>query len=331
MKRVLTGVRRNLNGKIVEMTGRRKDTQEVPLEMSLAEWSDDNRSYFTGFIRDITERKMIEREIQAKTLELTKANIELEQFAYVASHDLREPLRMVNSFLTLLERRNPELDAESKEFLSFAKDGAVRMDGLVLALLDLSRVGRISCEFGLIDSASAVAEAIANLQVQIQESDSNVEIADAMPMVTGNRDELVRLFQNLIANAIKYRHPDRHPVIRVSCGHCQDGWQFAVADNGIGIAHEYFERIFWIFQRLHTREKYEGTGIGLAICKKIVEFHGGHIWVESDPGQGSIFCFTLPEAGETEPTMPEMERAADVKVNEIVKAPTRPHREGPQT
>ena len=331
MKRVLTGGGRHLNGKVAEMTGRRKDTQEVPLEMSLAEWNDENHSYFTGIIRDITNRKMIEREMQVKTLELTKANIELEQFAYVASHDLREPLRMVNSFLTLLERRNPDLDVESKEFLAFAKDGAVRMDGLVLALLELSRIGRINCEFGVIPSADAVAEAISNLQVQIQESNCSVEVMDTMPMVTGNHDELVRLFQNLVANAIKYRHPDRQPVIRVNCDHCPDGWQFAVEDNGIGIAHEYFERIFWIFQRLHTREKYEGTGIGLAICKKIVEFHGGHIWVESDPGQGSIFRFTIPEAGETEPTVPEMERAADGKVNEIMKAPTRPHRKGPQT
>jgi light-regulated signal transduction histidine kinase (bacteriophytochrome) len=141
-----------------------------------------------------------------------------------------------------------------------------------------------------------------------------------MPMVTGNRDELVRLFQNLVANAIKYRHPDRHPIIRVNCDHCQDGWQFAVEDNGIGIAHEYFERIFWIFQRLHTREKYEGTGIGLAICKKIVEFHGGHIWVESDPDHGSVFRFTIPDTGATEPAEPEMEGAEDNALTELPEA-----------
>ena len=321
LKRVLDGGEPHLSGKITEMTGRRKDMQEVPLEISMAEWDDDDHIFFTGIIRDISDRKAVEREIQAKTLELTKANIELEQFAYVASHDLREPLRMVNGFLTLLERRNPDLDAESKEFLAFAKDGAVRMDGLVLALLELSRIGRINCEFGLIDSASVVAEAISNLQVQIQESGSNVEVADPMPMVTGNRDELLRLFQNLVVNAIKYRHPDHPPVIRVSCDHCQDGWQFAVEDNGIGIAHEYFERIFWIFQRLHTREKYEGTGIGLAICKKIVEFHGGHIWVESDPEHGSIFRFTIPDAGATKSEELEMEGAEDDALPELPEAP----------
>ncbi len=248
-------------------------------------------------IRDISERKAAEAKIQVSGKELMESNAELEQFAYVAAHDLREPLRMVNTFLTLLERRNPQLDGESKEFLAFAKEGAVRMDRLVHDLLDLSRISRSSVTPSPVDSGAAVEDAISDLFILIGETKTDVSVAPPMPVVIGNKEELVRLFLNLIGNAIKYRRMGHRPEIRVSCRQHHDDWQFAVADNGIGIDAEYCDRIFMIFQRLHVRDQYEGTGIGLAICKKIVEAHGGRIWVESTPGEGSTFYFTLPKEG----------------------------------
>ncbi len=294
MTRIRSGGARHIVGKTIEMTGRRKDASEVPLELSLAEWTDGQSQFFTGVIRDITERKAADTKIQTRGRELAESNAELEQFAYVTSHDLREPLRMVNSFLTLLERANPQLDATSMEFLAFAKEGALRMDHMVLALLDLSRIGHASVTPVPVDSATALAEAIANLNGQITDVEGDITIAGTMPMVMADRDELVRLFQNLISNAIKYRCPERPLVIAIASHADGDWWQFTIADNGIGIGIEYVDRIFLIFQRLHTRDQYEGTGIGLAVCKKIIEHHGGRIWVESIPGESSTFYFTLP-------------------------------------
>jgi len=258
-------------------------------------------------IRDISDRKAADAKIQIRGRELAQSNAELEQFAYVASHDLREPLRMVNSFLALLERRNPQLDAESREFLEFAKEGAVRMDRLVHDLLDISCVSRIASAFAPVDSHAAVAEAIANLDVLITESGAVVAFSDSLPVVMGNQVELVRLFLNLIGNAIKYRHAGRRAEVRVDCQPGNGSWNFSVADNGIGIDREFYDRIFMIFQRLHPRGQYEGTGIGLAICKKIVERHGGTIWVESLPDQGATFYFSLPRGtAQFAPTVPVM-------------------------
>ena len=261
--------------------------QRIDVEFVSNSYECDGIKVIQCNIRDITERKKAEKD-------LADSNAELEQFAYVASHDLREPLRMVNTFLSLLERRNPQLDMESRQFLEFAREGAVRMDHMVLALLELSRVGRASEPPQPVDSGAAVAEAIANLTTLIEETGSTVTVATPMPMVRGDKEELARLFQNLIGNAIKYRHPDRRSVIHVTCQGNADEWRFAVADNGIGIDSEYFNRVFQIFQRLHTRDQYEGTGIGLAVCKKIVEHHGGRIWVQSAFGEGTTFIFTLP-------------------------------------
>ena len=247
-----------------------------------------------GIARDITSRMQTEATLK-------KANEDLAQFAYVASHDLREPLRMVSSYITLLERRYGQfLDEEGHEFISFARDGAQRMDRMVLDLLEFSRVGRLSDAFSPLPLAEVIGAAVKNLALMIKEGSAEIVVADNLPMVTGARDELIRLFQNLIGNAVKYRHQDRPPVIRIACQKCDDGWQCSVADNGIGIAEEYFDRIFGIFQRLHTREQYEGTGIGLAICKKIVQHHGGRIWVESQTGQGSTFFFTIQDGDAAE-------------------------------
>jgi PAS domain S-box-containing protein len=295
MARMRANGERRMIGKTVELIGRRKSGDEFPIELSTTTWADGKKRYFTGIVRDITDRKASDLNIKIKGKALAESNQELERFAYVASHDLREPLRMINSFLTLLERRNPQLDSESKEFLEFAKDGAVRMDRMVLDLLDLSRVGRSGAAQDRINVSTSVAEAIANLQFLIEETKSDIAVVDPLPIVLGCQDELTRLFQNLISNAIKYRHTDRHPVIRITCEQVEDAWQFSVADNGIGIASEYHDRIFIIFQRLHGRETYEGTGIGLAICKKIVSTFGGKIWVESGLSKGSTFYFTIPK------------------------------------
>ncbi|MGE5504121.1 MAG: PhnD/SsuA/transferrin family substrate-binding protein [Actinomycetota bacterium] len=236
--------------------------------------------------QDISARKDMEAELQ-------RSYAELEQFAYAASHDMREPLRMISSFLALLERRLGDgIDDEAREFLSFAMDGARRMDRLIVGLLDYSRIGRGGEGPEPVVVAEALDEALANLSLAIDECGARIEVATALPTVNGYRRELVRLLQNLVGNALKYRKPDCPPAITVSARPDGPCWEIAVADNGIGMAPEHFERIFRIFQRLHGAEV-EGCGIGLASCRKIVERHGGHIWVESEPGTGSTFRFTL--------------------------------------
>ncbi len=247
--------------------------------------------------RDITEW-VEHRERQSKLLrDLDSSNRELEQFAYVASHDLREPLRMISGYMGLLDRRYAvHLDEDGRQFLEFARDGARRMDKMILDLLEFSRVGRIRDPLGRVSLGEAVAAAVENLRLPIEESGAELSIADDLPEVTGSANELIRLFQNLIGNAVKYRQTDRPLRVSIEVERGEAGWICTVADNGIGIAAEYFERIFDIFQRLHARSEYDGTGIGLALCRKIVEHHGGRIWVESEPGQGSRFHFTLADS-----------------------------------
>ncbi|MGE5506227.1 MAG: sensor histidine kinase [Actinomycetota bacterium] len=243
-------------------------------------------------------RRETEQALQDKTAELERSNIELEQFAYVASHDLREPLRQVSSYVTLLERRYADkLDDEAREFIAFARDGAERMNQLIVDLLEYSRIGRIERPRETVVLRQVVDDAVLPLGVEIETAGAEVAVdasVDAAPPVPGYREELVRLLQNLVHNAVKYRRPDCPPRIAVSAATGADGVTVSVADNGIGIAPEHFERIFMIFQRLHTRAQYSGTGIGLAICKRIVEHHRGRIWLQSTPGQGSTFHVFLP-------------------------------------
>ncbi len=247
-----------------------------------------------GISTDITERKRSEKALARQTEELARSNEELERFAYVASHDLQEPLRMVVSYLQLLERRyQGQLDATANEFIGYAVDGASRMQTLIRDLLSYSRVGTRTQAFALTDSAAMVDKAIANLQMAIAES-SAIITHDPLPEVMVDASQFAQLFQNLMGNAIKF-HGEQPPQIHVSAERIADGWQFSVRDNGIGIEPEYTERIFVIFQRLHRRADYPGTGIGLAICKKIVERHGGRLWIESELGQGSVFYFTIPD------------------------------------
>ncbi|MBF0561395.1 MAG: PAS domain S-box protein [Alphaproteobacteria bacterium] len=239
-------------------------------------------------VRDISEQKQAEAE-------LARSNAELDQFAYMASHDLREPLRTVTSYLQLLtQSAGGRLTDDEREFIGFALSGAQRMLALIKDLLEYSRIGAKGQQLAPTDCRQAVDAALANLGTLVEECGAAVVIGD-MPVVMADRTQLVRLFQNLIDNALKYRDPDRPPLVRLSARRDGKGWVISVNDNGIGIESKYFERIFIIFQRLHSYDKYDGTGIGLAACKKIVERHGGRIWLESMPGVGSTFIFTLAE------------------------------------
>jgi signal transduction histidine kinase len=244
-------------------------------------------------LRDISDRKRAERELKRYADELERSNSELELFAYIASHDLQEPLRAIAGYTQLLQRRyQGQLDEDADDFINFAVDGARRMQQLIDDLLEYSRVGTRGKPFEEIHTGELLEQVLANLAVAIEESDAQISY-EGMPILMADATQLGQLFQNLIGNAIKFRGVD--PLgIEVTAEQMGDEWRFSVRDNGIGIEPQYQERIFQIFQRLHSREEYPGTGIGLAICKRIVERHGGRIWVESELGKGSAFCFTLP-------------------------------------
>ena len=232
--------------------------------------------------------------LEKAVTELRRSNQELAQFAYVASHDLQEPLRKIASFCSLLEARYAaDLDERANVYIHYIVDGATRMQALVNDLLLYSRVATRGKEFAPTDTAVALQEALENLDLAIAESNARVT-HDPLPTVTADATQMIQLFQNLVANAVKYRDEEA-PRVHVAAADEGNEWVFSVRDNGIGIAPEYTERIFVIFQRLHTREEYSGTGIGLAVCKKIVERHGGRIWVESESGAGSTFYFALPK------------------------------------
>jgi len=242
---------------------------------------------------DITERKKTEKELNNLTEELKRSNADLEQFAYSASHDLQEPLRVIEGFVKLLSKRyKGKLDAKGNEFIEFTIEGVQRMKMLIKDLLEYSQIGMKNKKFSLVDSSMPLALALANLQRSIEENKAVVTY-DALPKVLADSSQLSRLFQNLIGNAIKF-NGNELPKIHISAELKGEEWIFSVSDNGIGIDPKNFDRIFTVFQRLHAREEYEGTGIGLAICKKIVERHGGRIWVESEFGKGTTFYFTLP-------------------------------------
>ena len=240
----------------------------------------------------LTEKTLREEKVRAQQ-DLARSNRDLEQFAYVASHDLQEPLRMVAIYTQLLaERYKGKLDAEADKYIHYAVDGATRMQAMVQDLLSFSRVGHQGNGIKLTDCNVIVDAVLRNLRTAIEESKASIECAQ-LPSVLGVSSELTQLFQNLIGNAIKFRGAEP-PIIRITAEPTKDEMVFAVADNGIGIASEHADTIFVIFKRLHTRQEYPGSGIGLAICKKIVERHGGRIWVESEPGHGATFRFALP-------------------------------------
>jgi PAS domain S-box-containing protein len=276
-----------------ELNGRRKDGSEFPLEIGLNPIETSEGAFVLSTIADITTRKRFEKDLRERTDELARSNEDLEQFAYVASHDLQEPLRAVGGALQLLQRRyQGQLDARADEFIGHAVDGAARMQTLIDDLLTYSRVGRLTDPVQLSECDLALDQALRNLTAAIQEA--NVRISrDTLPAVRGIPSQLALLFQNLVGNAIKFRRENSTLQIHVGSKFRDDAWLLWVKDNGIGIESQYFERIFLIFQRLHTRSVYPGTGVGLALCKRIVERHGGRIWVESEPGKGATFFFTL--------------------------------------
>jgi hypothetical protein len=239
--------------------------------------------------------------LEEQAVDLRRSNAELEQFAYVASHDLQEPLRKVASFCQLLQKRyGGQLDERADQYIAFAVDGAKRMQELIQDLLAFSRVGRVGQEIGEVDLDDCLERALRSLSTALEESDARVE-ADPLPTVTGDATLLTQVFQNLLGNAVKFRGEDS-PRVRITCRQDGDMWEIACRDNGIGIPGQYAEKVFVVFQRLHPRDEYDGTGIGLAMCRKIVEFHGGHLWLVQprDDGPGAEFRFTLPVAGHAE-------------------------------
>ncbi len=249
----------------------------------------------SGSLQDVTELRFAEQSLQGLTKDLMRSNDELEQFAYVASHDLREPLRIIAGYLGILERRyGPQLPAEAHKFIEAAVEGAARMERLISHMLEYSRVGTHAADRLPVESEEASQTAMHNLTLVIKET--NAEITRGpMPMVVADRAQLVQLFQNFLGNALKFRRGT--PKIHITATRRASAWEFAIQDNGIGIEETDFERVFELFQRLHSAQEYSGSGIGLAIAKKIVERHGGKVWVESKLGEGSTFRFTLPIPG----------------------------------
>lgn len=247
-----------------------------------------------GIVQDITERKEHEDALLDLARKLQRSNEDLERFAYAVSHDLQEPLRTVSSFAQLLERRYGEqLEPEAREFIGFMTDGTARMSAMITDLLEYSRVSSRAQPFETVDLGEAIEVALENLAVRIEERGGRV-LCDPMPTVIADRAQMVRLAQNLLSNAIKFCPAGRAPVVKIGAARAGGDWLIRFEDNGIGIDAEYCDRIFEVFQRLHDRSQYPGTGIGLAICRRIVERHGGRIWVEPAAGPGSAFCFTLP-------------------------------------
>jgi two-component system sensor kinase FixL len=276
-----------------EVVGRRKDGSTFPMDLAVSAFHLEQRRFFTGIVRDISDRKRAESNLLNTAEELARSNLDLEQFAYVASHDLQEPLRAVAGCVQVLQKRyQGQLDGRADELIAHTVAGVSRMQALIDDLLSYSRVSTRGGAFETCDCEGVLEQAGANLEVALKES-GTVLTHDALPTVMADAAQLTHLFQNLISNAIKFRNPEP-PKIHVAVRSEDDLWVFSVTDNGIGMQPEYFERIFIIFQRLHTRNEYPGTGIGLAICKKIVERHGGRIWVDSEPGRGSTFHFTIP-------------------------------------
>jgi PAS domain S-box-containing protein len=283
----------------IELIAQRKDGSVFPIELMLSPLGSAEGVLVTAAIRDITTRKAAAADLLQKVEELNRSNEELGQFAYIASHDLQEPLRMVASYTQLLSKRyKGKLDSDADEFIAFAVDGASRMQRLIQDLLAYSRVGTQGSDLRDISSEDALRQALINLRGAIEESGALVT-HDPLPAVLADETQLTQVFQNLIGNAIKYQGPG---VPKINIAAAMNGgkkWTFSVKDNGLGIDPQYFERIFGMFQRLHKREEFAGTGIGLAICKKIVEQHGSRISIESQPGQGSTFRFALARSERT--------------------------------
>ncbi|HTT15503.1 MAG TPA: ATP-binding protein [Thermoplasmata archaeon] len=295
---------------VAEVRGSRKDGRAVPLQVVVQSARWQGQPVWGVLLQDLAEREKLVVALAARGAELARSNRELEQFTYIASHDLQEPLRMVGSYTQLLQRRyGQQLDADANEFLRYAQEGASRMRDLIDDLLEYSRLGTRPGTTQRVAVDAVLRRVLANLRESIAEAHAEVTCGP-MPEVEGDPTQLAQLFQNLIGNAIKFRG-DHPPHVRVTAERRGASWEFAVQDDGIGISPEYQDRIFVIFQRLHSREEYPGTGIGLAVVRKVVERHGGRVWVESSgrPGEGTTFRFTIPvdraRAPEPSPATPD--------------------------
>jgi PAS domain S-box-containing protein len=297
----------NMNLILRTSTGERWETVEIPVltvngETRTVLWNSatlyeaDGTTVLSTIAQglDITERKEMDARLRRKADELARSNEELERFAYVASHDLREPLRMVTSFSQLLQQRyQSRLDTDADEFIHYVVEGGKRMDALVNDLLEFSRINSRAKPLEATDMNIVVEDALQGLSIAIEESGASIEV-EYLPTVPVDRTQMSQVFQNLLSNAIKFRG-ENAPLIRIGAIRNETEWVFSVQDNGIGIDPSYAETIFEIFKRLHTKEEYPGTGIGLAISRRIIERHGGKIGVKSDIGKGSTFTFTIPD------------------------------------
>jgi PAS domain S-box-containing protein len=284
----------NAIGKTLELSALRRNGEEFPIEISLSAVKIKDKWNAIGIIRDISGRKQIEKTLNQRTEALEKSNKELEEFAYIASHDLQEPLRMISSYVQLLQRRyKDKLDQDANDFIEYSVEGSIRMKALINDLLTYSRVGTKGKEFAPTDINVVLKKVLQNLQISIEENNANITIGP-MPTILCDDIQMIQLFQNLIGNAIKFKG-ETPPIVSIRYNEENNDFIFSISDNGIGIEKEYYDRIFMIFQRLHTRDQYSGTGIGLAVCKKIVERHGGRIWLISKIGEGTTFYFSIPK------------------------------------
>ncbi len=278
-----------------EVQARRKDGDMFSADLSVSAFEIDGKPHYTGIIRDITRAKQAEAARQALLRRLTDSNTELERFAYVASHDMQEPLRMVLNFSQIVAKDYADkLDDEGREYLKIIGDSAGRMRDMVQDLLEYARLDKEGARFGPVDLRTELAHVLDTLRAMTKESQAVITY-DRLPVITGNGVQLMRLLQNLIANAIKYQQPKRLPVIHVGCTDEGEHWQIYVRDNGMGIEKAFIEQIFEPFRRLHSWDGIQGTGLGLSVCRKIVETHGGRIWAVSEPDVGSTFFFTIPK------------------------------------
>jgi PAS domain S-box-containing protein len=287
------------------LTSRTKNGTDIQIQFESNIVELGSQKGFRSILTDVTriketERALerandeLEREVTVRTEELQKSNAELQQFAYVASHDLQKPLRMVISYLTLLEKRCPDnLDPEAKEFIQYAVEGGKRMKDLIDDLLLYSRIDSQQRKFASVDMNTVTERTLEGSLVLINDCQAEVSV-DPLPSIVGDESQLLRVMQNLVGNAVKFHGPDP-PKVHISATEQGDVWTFAIQDNGIGLRMEYSDKIFQMFQRLHTRDRFPGSGVGLAIVKKIVERHGGRIWVESAEGKGATFFFTIPK------------------------------------
>jgi PAS domain S-box-containing protein len=286
----------------LDLIAEKKDGQTVSVEISLSAFKVRDEPCVISIVRDVTTARELSRELQRNNLELKRSNEDLDQFAAIASHDLQEPLRMIGGYAQLLERRyQGQLDTAGLEYLEFILEGVKRLQQLIQDLLSYSRITSKPRPFGPVNLQEVISQVTANLQFLIAEKKAKLDLPpEGLPMVFGDQVQMTQLFQNLVANSLKFCNTTPHVTVAAHLdGHF---WTFAVEDNGIGIPAEFRDKVFGIFQRLHTREAYPGTGVGLAICKRIIERHGGTIWItegkanadNSALGVGTIFLFTLP-------------------------------------